>query len=688
VSQSTSHVKLRDLNYLTTETLPLVPSRMSSRSTRSGPRRTADSPATGSRDLSVTAPAGFGSRGLSATAPKSLARSGSRGLSATAPGPSGSRGPSATTLESLRAHASGALAVNTPKSGLVSVSSSCSDLSSSTLSSTTSSRQSSWSLIPSPFSPPDTASTMTADEQDLAGNVSPLALAPDSPVITHSSAEVAIRKVDEILLKFGLESRKVSLLELLETSSWVLREGGNFLTYKESGNQQYRFVRPSYQDIYQIVQEKSKGKKPHSLGRQNCILISGTPGIGKSVFGEVLCAVVSQQEKRTLLFFEDQVETGRIVVWKKKAYKVADNLQAVDLVNQIISTGVFSTKSHDDDLIDIWSIGDTSIPVTHRSIKSICISSPGQTRIGEFARSLKGWVKHKKALTLVLPPCSWQEINFIRLAHDPDMTCSTDKLRARFELWGGVPRSIILEDMDLTSEQADEEFQNLSIKDVMRYLGTYNLDHREQSGKLFHLLPCFESMTPDESKALPLLQRYNAKNARYYWASEAIERKAWEKFRHEKEADVLDYVLTLNNDPTARGKVLEEQIHKLIQTCGIQGTLREILTDKVVEPFLLRSSNTRFFQDFNEIDDSAQYWRPTSKRHPTCDAYFPESGVMLQMTIGQKHTVNRDGLEKILNSGIFTKWENDHPEELIKLIFVVDLSADTQLLKEQAYRYI
>jgi hypothetical protein len=150
---------------------------------------------------------------------------------------------------------------------------------------------------------PVTASSTTVDEQDLSGNVSPLALAPDSSVIIHSSAEAAIRKVDEILLKFGLESRKVPLLELLETGSGVLWEGGNFLSYKESGNQQSRFVRPSYQDIYQIVQEKWKDKKPHSLDWQNCILISGTPGIGKSVFGEVLCAVVSQHEKPTLLFF-------------------------------------------------------------------------------------------------------------------------------------------------------------------------------------------------------------------------------------------------------------------------------------------------------------------------------------------------------------------------------------------------
>ena len=45
---------------------------------------------------------------------------------------------------------------------------------------------------------------------------------------------------------------------------------------------------------------------------------------------------------------------------------------------------------------------------------------------------------------------------------------------------------------------------------------------------------------------------------------------------------------------------------------------------------------------------------------------------MLQMTVGEEHTVNMEGLEKVMNSGIFREWENEHPAEKLKLIFVVD----------------
>ena len=33
------------------------------------------------------------------------------------------------------------------------------------------------------------------------------------------------------------------------------------------------------------------------------------------------------------------------------------------------------------------------------------------------------------------------------------------------------------------------------------------------------------------------------------------------------------------------------------------------------------------------------------------------------------------GLEKAMNSGIFRQWEDEHPEEKLKLIFVVDSAA-------------
>jgi hypothetical protein len=478
---------------------------------------------------------------------------------------SGSRGPFATAPKFPAVESRG-LSATTSANGLTYTNSSSNSVSPTTLMSL----QHGLSPIVSPFNTytpsnpplglffgsPYTTSTTFSGQQTPLRDPSPLDLndghvsigrLPVSPLDVQKT-------VDQILQTLSMKVCEPEILDLLTTSAWVGREGANFMTYTESGTREYIYIRPCYRDLYRILDDTWQGKKPSVKSPQHCALITGTPGIGKSMFGEMLCTVISQRPKPTLLFYEDTETNGRVVIWQKKAFKV-DADQAVEVVKKLISAGIFSVNSHDEDLIEIWSIGDTSIPVLHRHINRICITSPGQARIGDFSSKLKFWVKKNKAITLVVPPCNWEEICFIRLAHDFKEVCSLETLRERFELWGGVPRSIVIR-RGLTPERADSEFHNLKITDAIRYLGSYDLDRYHESGKLFHLFPCFKSLTAEEAGKMTLFDRYDSSNARYYWASEALERKAWATYRNEREADVIDYVLTLNNDDSgARGNV-------------------------------------------------------------------------------------------------------------------------------------
>ena len=123
-----------------------------------------------------------------------------------------------------------------------------------------------------------------------------------------------------------------------------------------------------------------------------------------------------------------------------------------------------------------------------------------------------------------------------------------------------------------------------------------------------------------------------------------------------------------------------------METSGIEGTLRSLETGEE-QRCLLRPRRTRFFDEFDDIDDSAQYWRPASKKHPACDGYIPEQGIMLQITVGDEHSINMEGLEKAKNSGIFREWEDEHPEEQLKLILVVDLAAYSECERKHTFRY-
>jgi hypothetical protein len=142
----------------------------------------------------------------------------------------------------------------------------------------------------------------------------------------------------------------------------------------------------------------------------------------------------------------------------------------------------------------------------------------------------------------------------------------------------------------------------------------------------------------------------------------------------------------LNNDAPLRGKFWEQEIHHLIESKGIKGTLRDLETGDVTENFKIDQSQTSFFQSLTDINPSADYWRPVSKRHKTCDSYKLSLGAMLQMTTGETHDINVSGLEEILQSNIFQAWQKEHPNDDLKFIFIVHKSTFKEFGK-QTYEY-
>ena len=85
---------------------------------------------------------------------------------------------------------------------------------------------------------------------------------------------------------------------------------------------------------------------------------------------------------------------------------------------------------------------------------------------------------------MAIPPCTWEETLQIRLANcgdDADEECPLDKLRERYDLWGGVLRTVIQKSR-LSALAADEVFKQLKLVAAMRDPGTYNIDHRRHSG--------------------------------------------------------------------------------------------------------------------------------------------------------------------------------------------------------------
>jgi hypothetical protein len=102
--------------------------------------------------------------------------------------------------------------------------------------------------------------------------------------------------------------------------------------------------------------------------------------------------------------------------------------------------------------------------------------------------------------------------------------------------------------------------------------------------------------------------------------------------------------------------------------------------------YCIDHKTTAFFQHFNEIDSSAEYWRPVSQNHKTCDRYIPGAGLLLQMTVGKDHKINISSIKNILASGKFREWEDQHPGQPLRLVFIVHPTVFDNFTK-QTYRY-
>jgi hypothetical protein len=326
---------------------------------------------------------------------------------------------------------------------------------------------------------------------------------------------------------------------------------------------------------------------------------------------------------------------------------------------------------------------------SNKSINQVRITSPRRSSSG--SGEIKSWVKDNNAQTFVLPPYEWDEMLNIRWAmwgdsaeeHRPLAT-----LEKGYKFWGGIPRTLI-EQEPQHLQTLSAKFRQLTISDALPFLGTYNLDYVKHSEAFFHLRPLsqfFENEGSEEgsTEAEKLKRKYMFPV--HCWATEPMSMEAWNQFQYEQETNVIRYINTIDNEPAARGKWFEQMVYHLMGVAGISGELRNLESGTTITNFSIPSSKSAFFTHFGDINLSSEYWRPVSRIHKTCDSYLPSKGLMFQMTVGETHPINMSGLEELLQSNIFADWEKEHPDEKLKMIFVVHPSV-YKSFKKQTYLY-
>src|SRR5579871_4178667 len=207
----------------------------------------------------------------------------------------------------------------------------------------------------------------------------------------------------------------------LTNSSWSEVGTSRYLTLEESDIDESRaiYVRPCYVEIFQILCDMWTGNK-RCIEHKSAALITGTPGIGKSLGGLVFCQMALSRPKPALVLYRARFMSPKIVrlLWQGRQWLIPE-MYCDYIFYALLEDGLISQKSHEDDKIEIWSIGDTCIPsMSDSACNLICITSPGQSDSQtSFGCDLKEWKKGFYPKTLTAPPCNWEELLAIRACH-------------------------------------------------------------------------------------------------------------------------------------------------------------------------------------------------------------------------------------------------------------------------------
>jgi hypothetical protein len=115
-------------------------------------------------------------------------------------------------------------------------------------------------------------------------------------------------KIEVIFKEMEGKFRKVQshpILDLFKGKWEVNEDGSRFISFADPERHDSFYVRQCCLDIYKVIEEKCQEPKSDYPRDQKLILISGSPGVGKSYFGLVLCKLLMQRPKPALVFYRN-----------------------------------------------------------------------------------------------------------------------------------------------------------------------------------------------------------------------------------------------------------------------------------------------------------------------------------------------------------------------------------------------
>ena len=434
-------------------------------------------------------------------------------------------------------------------------------------------------------------------------------------------------------------------------------------------------------DMIEMVQanKRSGGARYH---------LSGTAGLGKSVFAQILIHECVERHGRNAVVFVYQPTSDTVFVYTSgKTY--VSNRETADILAALrcgwrkeIKNGTAGT------LRSFW-IFDSHTPVCllteSKRAAIILVSSMGAIWDSSM---LKKWTRCIANIRLVMPQWSADELEALRVQCFPNV--SAEMVKRRFRMFGGNPRSVLeMADNSTLEETLLATIQTIDLMKAMREIGNTRASVTKDSSLAFYYKPMPLPALP--SKRGPIYH-----SGHWSWASEWCLQQATNVLLGWEMEKISAFLRTARGggQQALQGQVFETMMHRLINTVGCSGAIQCLPIDKKRKrgvddgglpsstPFSLGPLIRKNFSSLADLDPNA-YNVPLSRSFAAVDALLPSRGLLLQMTIAATHPIKLEMIEKLHKSGKFDEYLKTG--EKVKLIFVVD-SSGYEGFKPQQYQ--
>jgi hypothetical protein len=380
--------------------------------------------------------------------------------------------------------------------------------------------------------------------------------------------------------------------------------------------------------------------------RSNRIVITGTPGIGKSAFLPYFVV-------RVLAGSDD--DKPPIVVFHTKDSETCYAYGGTS----VVCTGQITEFGPLLDLPETWYLVDSSDKPVLGPSKTIISASPNTL------------VKYKEVMkevvwTYYLAPWELQELEKCRTNVRAFSVMTLSLMKKLYDKIGGVPRYVLQKPtdslflhptrLDLAENQAccriEEAIAN--VDNPTKYIEclTKAEEHLDISGRIFHRWPTDEH-----------------RNFEYRWASPDIQKKMYDRLDLQSWRKVVESAV--RND--APGVDYEAFVAHIFRKGGRTFETRELGTTshgKLAFPEKPTVTTYRTVADLSTLPDHDKtLYLPASSNFPCIDAALGPNK-LFQMTMSDKHPIKQAEFEKIINS-IHPPTSTSTGTDTLELYFVV-----------------